>query len=157
MRRINKLFLTGCGYAILILTMFYIFAAVSQFVSQAIAPGQFALILVFGFIISLAELMYEELKLKKALKCIIHYCVLLVAFCLIFIISGNISAQRPSAVFGSVVIYTVLYFTVFAIVHLVRSAINKADDNLERRHAAHEKKSQKNKKGTYKSLYSDGD
>ena len=80
MRRINKIFLTGCGYAILILSLFYIFAAVSQFVSQSIAPGQFVLILSFGFIISLAEFMYEELKVKRIYKCLIHYGVLLVAF-----------------------------------------------------------------------------
>lgn len=155
MRRINKLFLTGCGYAILILTLFYAFAAVSQFVSQAIAPGQFALILLFGFVISLAEFMYEELKVKKVFKCLIHYAVLLVAFYLIFVISGNISVQRPAAVFGAVVIFTALYFTVYAIVHLVRRAINGADDSLDKRSEI--KNSKTSKKNSYKSLYSDGE
>ena len=155
MRRINKLFLTGCGYAILILTLFYAFAAVSQFVSQAIAPGQFALILLFGFIISIAEFMYEELKVKKVFKCLIHYAVLLVAFYLIFVISGNISVQRPAAIFGAVVIFTVLYFTVYAIVHLVRRAINVADDKLDKRSEI--KNNKASKKSTYKSLYSDGE
>ena len=155
MRRINKLFLTGSGYAILILSLFYIFAAVSNFASQSIAPGQFALIVTFGFIISLAEFMYEELKVKKSLKCLIHYAVLLVAFYLIFVISGNISAQRPSAVFGAMVIYTALYFGLYAIVHFTRRAINKADDKLDAR--ASRKNSESKKKSTYKSLYSDGD
>ena len=155
MRRINKLFLTGCGYAILILTLFYAFAAVSQFVSQAIAPGQFALILLFGFVISFAEFMYEELKVKKVFKCLIHYAVLLVAFYLIFVISGNISVQRPAAIFGAVVIFTVLYFTVYAIVHLVRRAINVADDKLDKR--SENKNNKASKKSTYKSLYSDGE
>ena len=155
MRRIHKLFLVGCGYAILILTMFYVFAAVSQFVSQSIAPGQFALILFFGFLISLAEFMYEQLKIKKALKCLIHYGVLLVAFCLIFVISGRISAQRPAAIFASIVIYTVLYFVIYAIVHFVRRAIDKADGMLDKK--TEDGKNKKEKKSTYKSLYSDGD
>ena len=154
MRRINKLFLTGCGYAILILTLFYAFAAVSNFVSRSIAPGQFALILAFGFIISLAEFMYGELKMKQALKCLIHYAVLLVAFYVIFVISGNISVQRPAAVFGAIVIFTALYFAVYAIVSLVRRAINRADDALDRKTAG---KAKENKKSTYKSLYSDGE
>lgn len=155
MRRINKLVLTACGYSILILSLFYIFAAVSQFVSKSIAPGQFALIVTFGFVISLAEFMYEELKIKKVLKCLVHYGVLLVAFCLIFIISGNISVQRPSAVFGAIVIYTVLYFAVYAIVHFVRRAINKADDSLDKRTAQKTVKTKKT--NSYKSLYSDGE
>lgn len=155
MRRINKLVLTACAYSILILSLFYIFAAVSQFVSKSIAPGQFALIVTFGFVISLAEFMYEELKIKKVLKCLVHYGVLLVAFCLIFIISGNISVQRPSAVFGAIVIYTVLYFAVYAIVHFVRRAINKADDSLDKRTAQKTVKTKKT--NSYKSLYSDGE
>ena len=152
MRRINKLFLTGCGYTVLILTMFYTFAAVSKFISQSIAPKQFTLILFFGFAISAAEFMYEQLKLKKVYKCLVHYCVLLLAFCFIFIVAGNISSQRPAAVFVAIILYTVLYFTIWSIVHFVRKAINKADDALD-------KKTKNNanepKKGTYKSLYSD--
>lgn len=154
MRKINKLFLTGCGYAILILTLFYAFAAISGFVSKSIAPGQFALILFFGFLISFAEFMYEQLKLRRIYKCLVHYGVLLTAFCLIFIISGNISAQRPAAVFGAIVIFTALYFTLYAITRLVRGAIDRADDRLDE---ISKNKKEKSNKGTYKSLYSDGE
>ena len=157
MRRINKLFLNGCGYAILILSLFYAFAVISKFTSQSIAPGQFLLILTFGFIISFAELMYEELKLGKLLKCIIHYAVLLVAFCLIFIVSGNIAVQRPAAIFGAIVIYTALYFAVYATVHFMRIAICRADDKLDKISDSKKAKANNSKKSTYKSLYSDGD
>ena len=156
MRRINRIFLTGCGYAVLILSLFYAFAAISKFVSQSIAPRQFILIVSFGFIISLAEFMYEELKIKKALKCLIHYAVLLLAFCLIFIVSGKISAQKPSAVFVAVVLYTILYFTVWSIVHFVRKAINCADDKLDAKKEKI-KSEKKNNKEAYKPLYGDGD
>ena len=156
MRRINKIFLTGCGYAILILSLFYIFAAVSQFVSQSIAPGQFVLILSFGFIISLAEFMYEELKVKRIYKCLIHYGVLLVAFCTIFIASGKISAQKPSAAFVAIILYTILYFTVWAIVHFVRKGIALADDKLDAKSTS-KQNDKTTKKGTYKPLYGDGD
>ena len=152
MRRINRLFLTGCGYTVLILTMFYAFAAISKFTSQSIAPKQFALILVFGFVISAAEFMYEELKIKKAYKCIIHYCVLLVAFCFIFIVSGNISSQRPATVFIAIVLYTFLYFVIWTIVHFVRKAINSADKKLDEKTKDNDNSS---RKGAYKSLYGD--
>ena len=151
MRRIHKMFLSGCGYAILILILFYAFAAMSGFASQSIAFGQFALILMFGFIISLAEFMYEELKVKKVLKCLIHYAVLLVAFYVIFILSGNIAANRSGAVFVAIIIYTALYFILYVIVRFTRRAINRADDQLDKMSA--KKNSAASKKSTYKSLY----
>lgn len=155
MRRINKLILTACGYAILMLTLFYAFASISQFVSKSIPPQKFALILFFGFIIALAEFMYEELKLKKIYKSLIHYAVLLVAFCVIFIVSGNISSSRPSAIFASIVIFTAAYFAILALVHFARKAINSADDKLDKREA--NKTPKEKSKGSYKSIYSDGD
>lgn len=157
MRRINKIFLTGCGYTVLILTLFYLFAAISQFVSTAIAPGQFALILCFGLLISFAEFMYEELKLKRIYKCIIHYTVLLLAFCVIFIGSGNISAQRPAAVFVAIMLYTILYFVVWAIVHFARKAIDRADDKLDKRTKIKNAEKKDKIKKEYKPLYGDGD
>ena len=154
MRRFHKLFLTGCGYTVLILALFYSFAAISNFVSPAITLGQFGLILASGLIISLAEFMYEQLRIKKAYKCLIHYFVLLVAFCLIFIISGKISAERPAAVFVAIILYTFLYFLILAIVHFSRKAIGRVDDKLDAK--AKKNTKQKNTKG-YKSLYSDGE
>lgn len=153
MRRIHKLFLVGCGYTVLILSLFYAFAAISEFVMPAIAPGQFALIFASGLVISLAEFMYEQLKVKKVLKCIIHYFVLMVAFCLIFIISGKISAQKPAAVFIAIILFTLLYFVIWTIVHFSRKAIDRMDDKLEKKNKA---KQTKAKKG-YKSLYMDGE
>ena len=154
MRRIHKIFLTGCGYTVFILAMFYAFAAVSKFISPAIAPKQFALILTFGFVIALAEFMYEQLKLKNVYKCLIHYFVLLAAFCSIFIVSGNISTKKPASVFIAIMLYTFLYFAMFAIVHFSRKAINAMDDKLE---AKNQKSKESAQKIGYKSLYSDGD
>ena len=153
MRRINKLFLTGCGYTILILSLFYAFAALSELVSPAIAPQQFSLILTFGLLIALAEFMYEQLKIKTVFKCLIHYCVLLVAFCFIFIMSGNITNRGPSVVFVAVILYSVLYFVIWTIVHFVRKVINAMDDKLDARTQKVEEA--KKAKKPYKSLYGD--
>ena len=49
MRRFHKLFLTGGGYTVLILALFYSFAAISNFVSPAITLGQFGLIIMTLF------------------------------------------------------------------------------------------------------------
>lgn len=148
MKNIEKLLLTGCGYSVLILTIFYIFAALTGFSAPAIAPGRFALILFFGMIISFAELMYNCLKIKKSLRGIIHYGVLLVAFCVIFIISGNIISGKAAAVFVAVVVYTLLYFTMWLIIHFVRKAINAADNKIDKKIKPKQKKGKE-----YKSLY----
>ena len=153
MRRINKMFLSGCGYTVLILSLFYAFAAISESAADAIAPGQFALILGFGFIISLAEFMYEMLNVRKIYKCLIHYFVLLAAFCLIFIVAGNISSQKPSAIFVAIVLYTISYFTIYVLVRLIRMSINCADDKLDRKTSKVKENKEASKKGTYKSLY----
>lgn len=154
MRRIHKIFLTGCGYAILILSMFYAFAAISDFISTSIPPKQYLLILSFGFVISIAEFIYEELKIRKIYKGLIHYLLLLLAFCLIFILGGNISSQKNAAVFIAITLYTIFYFVMWAIVHFTRKAINKADDALDKKTGS-SKNAKAAKKGTYKSLYSD--
>ena len=148
MRKIERLLLTACGYSIFILTMFYVFAVLTNFTSPAIIPSQFALILLFGFIIALAEFLYNILKLKQALRCFIHYGILLLAFCIIFIISGNI-ASKPSAVFVAVIIFTMLYFTTWGTVKLVRKTVTKADDYLDRK----ETSKSPIRKNEYKSLY----
>ena len=101
--------------------------------------------------------MYEELKLKRIYKCIIHYTVLLLAFCVIFIGSGNISAQRPAAVFVAIMLYTILYFVVWAIIHFARKAIDRADDKLDKRTKIKNAEKKDKIKKEYKPLYGDGD
>ena len=152
MRKIEKLLLTGCSYSILILILFYAFAAISKLTAPAIAVPQFALILSFGFIIALAELMYNVLKLKKALKCLIHYAVLLVAFCLIFIISGNIASGKAAAIFVAIIVFTFLYFAIYFTVRLIRMTVSKADDYIDSKVPKKETKKQ-----AYKPLYKDGE
>lgn len=153
MRRIHKIFLSGCGYAILILTLFYAFAAMFKFIPPEVAPKQFLLILLFGLVISLAEFMYEQFKIKTLFKCLIHYGVLFIAFCVIFVILGKISTQKSSVIFIALIIYTFLYFLIWTIVHFTRKLIDHFDNQLTKKTKAAKKPV---KKG-YKSLYSDGD
>ena len=149
MRKIEKLFLTGCGYSVLILTLFYLFAALTNFVSPAITTAQFTTIVVFGMIISLAELLYNTLKIKKIARCFIHYAVLFVAFFVIFIIIGKTTSGRAPAIFIAIVLYTILYFTLWLIIHLVRKTINTLDDKIDAKAPVLKQE----KKSEYKPLY----
>ena len=154
MRRINKLFLTGCAYTVIILALFFIFAAISKVATAEISPRQFTLVLAFGMIISCAEFMYEALKIKKIYKCLIHYFVLMIAFYVVFIKFGKLSSQGPARVFVAIFLYTAFYFIVWTIVHFLKKGINKADDALDKKTA---NIPATKSKGAYKSLYSDSD
>lgn len=153
MRRIEKRFLTGCAYTVIILALFYLFAAITEFTAPAITTGQFFLILLFGILISAAELIYELLKIRRALKCLIHYGVLLVAFCVIFIASGNIASGKGSAIFVAIIIYTFLYFAIWLLFALIKKTLQIADDKLD--HTS--KPGKNNDQKTYKPLYKDED
>ena len=150
MKKIENFLLTGSGYTVLILTIFYAFAAISKFTSPAITFPQYLLILAFGYIIAFAELIYNVLNLKSWLKGLIHYGVLLFAFCVIFIISGNIKAGRAAAVFAAIILFTMLYFALWGMIHLIRKTVRAADEKIDA-------KQPKAKKEKYKSLYSNED
>lgn len=151
MKRLERTLLAGCGYTVLILTLFYAFAAVSKFTSAAITFPTYLLIAGFGFIISFAELMYNSLQLKNWIRGLIHYGVLLTAFIAIFIISGNIKSGRASAIFAAIILFTMLYFAFWGVTSLIKKTVNYADDRLGSR--APKIKAEK-PKNEYKPLYS---
>ena len=131
MKRLERTLLAGCGYTVLILTLFYAFAAVSKFTSAAITFPTYLLITGFGFIISFAELMYNSLQLKNWIRGLIHYGVLLTAFIAIFIISGNIKSGRASAIFAAIILFTMLYFAFWGVIHLVKKTVTVADERID--------------------------
>lgn len=154
MRRIHKIFLTGCGYAILLLSMCYAFLAIDNPIARGIESKQFILILSIGLVIAFAEFMYEMLNIKKIYKGLLHYFLILTAFWLVCVASDDIGFNSVSAVFIAIFVYTALYFIIWTIVHFVRKAINKADDILDKK-TNPAKSTATAKKGTYKPLYSD--
>ncbi len=153
MKKIENLLLKACGYTILILVLFYLFAVISDFIEAAIAFPTFALIFGFGVLISLAGIIFEINSLKLIWKTLMHYAVLLIAFCVIFVISGKISSAGPSAIFSAIIIFTFLYAIVFAIAYVAQRAIAKADARVARNVSGNGK--EKKEKREYKPLYKD--
>ena len=153
MRRLEKLFLSGCGYTVLILALFYLFAAISKFASPAILPKNFFLILAFGMIISCADTLYDVLNVKKVLKAIIHYFVLLIMFCVVFLISGNIAGDKSASIFIAIFVFTVLYFVLLLIVTLIKKTVNAADNIVEKKSKKGTDTKAKKSKEAYKPLY----
>ncbi|MBQ8321033.1 MAG: DUF3021 family protein [Clostridia bacterium] len=149
MKRFENILLKGCGFAVLILTLFYIFALTSNYNNATIEFSTFALILAFGMLISFTTMLLGLKKLALPLRIAIHYTSLMVAFCIIFMASGNISADSPAKIFSAVVIFTFLYAMLFGAVYFIKKLVNAVDNKVDKR-----SKKNTEKKSEYKSLYS---
>ena len=150
MKKIESILLRGCGLTILILTLFYAFASYGKLANQGISFDVFALILIFGQIISFTTEILSMPRPVFAVRLIIHYASLLIAFCAVFIATGNIKADTPANIFSAVIIFTFLYAFFFGIVCLIRKLVRSLDKRVDGR-----KKSVKDEKKPYKSIYSD--
>lgn len=155
MKKIENLLLRAAGYTVLILLIFYIFGLLSDFSAPYIDFPTFLLILGFGVIISAVGLIFTVQKLHFSLRVLIHYAVLLTAFSLIFISTGNISKSGSGAVFVAVAIFTVFYAAIFGICCAIIYAIRKADAKIDKKIKAELKKEAKKEK--YKPLYKSED
>ena len=151
MKKIESILLRGCGFTILILTLFYAFASFGKLTNQAIGFDIFALIFIFGQIISLTT---EILLLPRpifAIRLLIHYASLMVAFCAIFIATGNIKADTPANIFSAVIVFTFLYAFFSGVVLLIKKLIGSLDNRIGK----NKTNTDKNNKKPYKSIYSD--
>lgn len=146
MKKITDLCLKACAYTTLILALYYLVTAIVGASNTWLPSARFFLILLFGFIISFAEYLYKLLSIKPVLKFLIHYTVLLCAFFIIFIISGNIVVKGAATVFASISLFTVFYFLLYFIVHYVGMLIGKLDEK-------NAKTSNKSKKSKDKAEY----
>ena len=113
MKTFEKLCLKACGYTVLLMCCFYLFAAIANLEGQYMPVSRFLTLLLYGFIISLAELIYNVLNLKKWQRGALHYVILLSSFLIVFIISGNLVIKGPASVFSAIILFTVAYFALW--------------------------------------------
>ena len=148
MKRLENVVLKACSYAVLIATLFFLFTLITNFTEAALKIGTFMLILLFGFIIALADLIFGIKKLNNALRVLIHYGALLLTFIVVFVVFGNISLGGAGATISAIFIFTALYAVVFPIIYFSKKSIGAIDKKLD-------KKAPKraNEKQPYKSIY----
>ncbi len=131
MKKIENLLLKAAGYTVIILGIFYLFAFTGDFTEAAITFPTFLTILLFGIVIALAGLILQLDSMKRWLRILIHYAVLLVAFTVIFIITGNLASGGTGTVFSALVIFTFLYGIIYAAVYFIGKAIRLADRKVD--------------------------
>ncbi len=156
MKRLENLLLKACGLATAILTLFYLFAALNTNTDAAISFSTFALIFGFGFLISVATMIFEIKSLNLAIRFIIHYSTLMVAFCVVFISTGNIATDSSSKIFTAVVLFTIFYALFFALSYAIKRIVNLIDVKTDKHiNSKNKTKPRAEEKKPYKSLYSD--
>ncbi len=137
MKQIERFIKTACMYTVAILFFFYVFAVSSGFDQTAIGFGRFALILLFGAIIALAEYIFL-IKISRVYTVLLHYCILLFAFIIVFIASG-VLGTAGAKIFVSAIIFTVLYALAFVAVYFGKRGIAKLDAKLDKKLPASKK------------------
>lgn len=149
MKKLENILLKGCGYTILILVLFYLFAAFNNFSAATIEFSTFALIFAFGMIISLATMILGLERPALPIRILIHYASMMLAFSAIFMASGHVNVSTPANIFTAVIIFTFFYILLFAVVYLIKRCVNSIDKKINMG-----AKDEKQKKKEYKSLYS---
>lgn len=153
MKKVEETILKACGFSVLILLFFFAFAASTNFPTAVISFSTFAIIVGFGFLISLASLILQVKKLNIIIRILIHYTTLLIAFCSIFLSIGNIGNGSSSKVFVAIVLFTIFYAFLFAVSFLVKKVVAFLDKAINVRYGT--KTKAERTRESYKSLYSD--
>ena len=117
------------GTAVFALSINFLFLLVPLFISPEdsyIDFVQFIVILIFSFVISLANRIFDAKKLHISLKILIHFVALTASFIILFS-SWNPSAfSKPSAYFVAFFLFAIAYGIVFAGVAIGKKIYAKA-------------------------------
>ena len=156
MKKFEEHLLKCTGYTVIILFLFYLFAATGDFTHAAITFPTFVTIFAFGAVISAAEIVLNLKSLKQWLRIVIHYAALLLAFIVVFVITGNLKDGGTGLIFSSIIIFTFFYALIFAIVYFIRKALRKAEGKTAKK-KTNTKKTAKKPNAPYTSRFGGND
>ena len=146
MKRLEDFLKSSCTYTVVILAFFYIFAATNNFGDHGISFGRFALITLFGAVVAAAEYLFL-LKVNKLVSVALHYCVLLFAFSMIFVVSGVVGGAE-SKIFVALIVFTLFYAIIFLAFYFAKRGLAGLDSRLNKK-MPQKKTVKPEKKGEY--------
>ena len=125
MNRLGNFILRSCGYTVLLMLVLYVFLAAIGGVDQGIPFIRFLVLLRYGaFIVSAGEV-YKTTSLKKPLRILIHYFILLIGFVPVYVFSGASHSVNASKIFIALMIFSILYAFIGVVVCGIRSVAFK--------------------------------
>ena len=115
---VRKILTSTAVICTVISVFFYFIAAIVNKVESimnetAVTFRQFLLILLFSFLVALANRLLSVSRIHIALRILIHYATLLAAFLIVFIWAGKLKISGPASVFLAIMIFSVLYIALF--------------------------------------------
>lgn len=139
--KLKNFLLNSCALSVAITSVFFLFAKISApQITPAIQIGKYFLILLFSLVIVGAALLFSVKRLNKLIALFIHYAVSLAAFLLTFL---SFNDSRPMRTMIMVVFFTLLYAATFAASIGIRKALQKLDEQLEKKPRAKSSKAYK--------------
>ena len=144
MKKLESIFLAGCAYGVAILALFFGFAAISNLTAPRIGAGQFFLILLFGQIIAIAGHILKNASWHIFIRYVLHYLTLFLAFCVIFVVNGNIKEKGGAAIFSAAVIFTFFYALIFVLIFVIKKSFSAVEKKLPKNEPKKQKKQKSN-------------
>ena len=140
MKRLESIILSGCAYTVAIVALFFGFTAISNFAEARIGAGQFFLILLFGQIIAVAGYILKNAYWHVFIRYALHYLTLFLAFCVIFIVNGNIKSSGGGAILSAAVIFTFFYAIVLLLIYAIKKSLSTVEKKLPKKEPQKQKK-----------------
>lgn len=123
-KAIKNIFLNGCAFGTLISLAFCMFIKATHSLSMpAMTISQYLIILLFGFFIACANLLFAIKSIPKALVYMIHYLALLISFYVIFVLISKAKFPTVGQLFIGFVLFSLIYALAFFLVWLIRRLV----------------------------------
>ena len=150
MKKIYNALMLGCTYAILTISVFYLFAAISGGTSPVLPPQRFFLLTGFGIAVSLINLGASGVKINTVAREALRYLAVLLSFVITVLLSKS-EGTNAATVISLSALFTLLYLIVFLIALLVRRGAKAATKGARKKADTPSTSTSK----SYKPLYSD--
>lgn len=125
----------SAAYTVAISMLFLIFAKIIGIADAHLSLSKYFVILAFGFICAASEFLLTVERLPKAIRYLIHYLVLALAFFVIFMTvrsSDGTFRFNAAAIFASVAIFSIFYFLILAFVFVYNKKAKSTTKKVEK-------------------------
>lgn len=143
MEKTKKFILHACGYTVLMALILYTILAIIGVKDQGMPIAKFLIVLGYGLLAEGAAVLYDSLPLKKPIRLLIHYAIMLTGFIVMYLTSGAAEKGVTGAkIFIATIIFTVLYAITVAILQAFKQiAGNSTSASAAKAHGSTKKAS----------------
>ena len=152
MKKIYSALTLGCTYAVLTISVFYLFAVISGGQAPVLPPQRFFLLTAFGLLLSFINLGASVVKLNTVARESVRYLAILLSFILTVLLSKS-ENMRAATVIALSALFTLFYVVIFLISFLVKRAKSPTAQQAKKKANPASEKAKK----PYKPLYGNTD